>query len=217
MKSLFFSTVLLSLGSFACIAADARAQGGLPTLKRTQREIDKMWREIEEELVKHTVPLSEENKIAPTIEAVRHESAARMTFRIRDVRNFRWTDDEFHTDEAENSWHAALRNSLWVFHADGTFTGVLCRKNFEGEEFPIIRGGYQREGHELRLRVAKANAMGGTTSSTNWDAVFPIEGNDTLGRLSWDGAETAGWSVNGWQGGYALAAGIECRLVITRE
>lgn len=215
MKRLFFSTVLLSLGSLVCSVSDAQAQ--LPSVERLMREVNELARGIEDDLVKATVPLSEENKIAPTMAAVRHESAASMTFRIRDVRNFRWTDEEFHTDEAENSWHAALRNSLWVFHSDGTFTGVLCRKNFEGEEFPIIRGGYQREGNELRLRVAKTNVVGGTTSSANWDAVFPIEGNGVLGRLSWDGAETGGWSVNGWQGGYALAAGIACRLVVHRE
>jgi hypothetical protein len=151
------------------------------------------------------------------MDAVRHESPARLVFRIREVQQFRWTDEEFHTDEAEVAWHAGLTDSLWVFHADGTFTGVLCRKNFDGETFPIIRGGYIQTPNEIRLRVAKSRIIGGTSSNTDWDAAFPLADNGSLARLSWSGAETAGWSVNGWQGGYAFAAGIACRLAIVRE
>ena len=216
MKRLFLNPVTIAVGSLVLATSEVHAQLGLPSLDQLSREVEKLAEDIEDESIRSTVPLMEENKIAPTIDAVQHESPARLVFRVREVQQFRWTDEEFHTDEAEVAWHAGLTDSLWVFHADGTFTGVLCRKNFDGETFPVIRGGYIRTANEIRLRVTKSRIIGGTSSNTDWDAAFPLT-DGTTGRLSWSGAETAGWSVNGWRGGYAFAAGIACRLAFTRE
>lgn len=200
------------IGSLTC-----EAQSLPGDLQAIFNEIERIESEIREAEARNRIPLTNDNKVRPTRELFRHDSPIRTLLRTQRVTEFRFTDNEVHSPDAEENWRAGLQDSLWAFHQDGTFSVAFCRKNLQGEEFNIMRGRYEVAGNTYHFRMFDRSDIGASTSTRELVGSLRFEQGQALCELNFSRGDSAAWHIKYSQGGYNYQNSLTARLVLTAE
>lgn len=189
-----------------------QAQSIPPELQEVFDQVEAIDREIREAERRNRIPLTNENKIRPASDLFRHHSPIQTLLRVRRVDAFRWTDQRSHAPDREGNWRAALEDSLWAFHADGTFSAALCHKDLPGESFDIMRGRFEVHGDTVRIHMSDRSDIGATSSHREIVGSIRFGSDRAIGELRWSASDTGAWSVKYSQGSYNYQSSLETRI-----